>query len=135
MLAIFFQAARFALVAFDPYLSSYAVANALSRSAHGTLIFNGEYYRFSSVPFYTAYLPYILNGAINTSGTDPMLRAATRNSTTTGALSGYGVNRNACLSLHTHKIPSIARNLTGSSRLCLVTASGGKELLTNSPLN
>jgi 4-amino-4-deoxy-L-arabinose transferase-like glycosyltransferase len=62
MLVVFFQAARLALVTFDPYLSSYPVAAALNRMPKGTLVFNGAYYDFSSVPFYTQYNPLLLNG-------------------------------------------------------------------------
>ena len=65
MLVIFLQAARLAMVAFDPYLSSYAVADALNALPKGQLVFNGEFYRYSSVGFYTDYKPYILNGRIN----------------------------------------------------------------------
>ncbi|MCU1294235.1 MAG: Polymyxin resistance protein ArnT [Bryobacterales bacterium] len=65
MLVIFLQAARLAMVAFDPYLSSYAVADALNTLPKGQLVLNGEFYRYSSVGFYTDYKPYILNGRIN----------------------------------------------------------------------
>jgi 4-amino-4-deoxy-L-arabinose transferase-like glycosyltransferase len=53
MMVIFFHAARFALVVFEPYLSSRALAVALLRSPQGTLIAQGHYYDFSSVFFYT----------------------------------------------------------------------------------
>lgn len=62
MLVIFFQAARLALVAFDPYLSSYPIAAALNRSPQGTLVINGEYNAWSSVFFYWRDSALILNG-------------------------------------------------------------------------
>jgi len=62
MLVVFFQAARLALVAFDPYLSSYAIADALNRSPQGTLVINGEYNAWSSVFFYSRDSALILNG-------------------------------------------------------------------------
>ncbi len=65
MLALFFQAARLALVTFDPYLSSFALANKLNQSPRATLIFNGEYYDFSAIPFYSDYQPLLLNGRVN----------------------------------------------------------------------
>lgn len=52
MMVVFFQAARVAMVAFDPYLSSHQLATALSHAPEGTLISEGHYYEFSSVFFY-----------------------------------------------------------------------------------
>lgn len=62
MLVIFFQAARLALVAFDPYMSSYPIAAALNRAPNGTLVINGEYNGWSSVFFYYRDSALILNG-------------------------------------------------------------------------
>jgi Dolichyl-phosphate-mannose-protein mannosyltransferase len=62
MLVLFFQAARLALVAFDPYMSSYPIAAALNHSPQGTLVVNGEYNGWSSVFFYTRDSGLILNG-------------------------------------------------------------------------
>jgi Dolichyl-phosphate-mannose-protein mannosyltransferase len=53
MMVLFFQAARFAMVVFDPFLSSRALARALEQSPPGTLVAQGFYYKFSSVFFYT----------------------------------------------------------------------------------
>lgn len=53
MMVLFFQAARMAMVTFDPYLSSRPLATALNHSPPGTLISQGHYYGFSSVFFYT----------------------------------------------------------------------------------
>jgi hypothetical protein len=52
MMVIFFQAARQAMVVFDPYLSSRPLAKALMRAPEGQLIAEGFYYQFSSVFFY-----------------------------------------------------------------------------------
>ena len=52
MMVLFFQAARMALVVFDPYLSSRPLAEALLRSPDGKLIVDKHYYAFSSVFFY-----------------------------------------------------------------------------------
>lgn len=59
---LFFQAARLAMVRFDPYLSSRPLAEALSRSPEGTLIVNRHYYPFSSIFFYTNRSALLLNG-------------------------------------------------------------------------
>ena len=53
MMVVFFQAARMAMVAFDPYLSSRPLAEALLRAPPGKLMVDHHYYTFSSVFFYT----------------------------------------------------------------------------------
>ena len=53
MAVVFFQAARIAMAAFDPFLSSRPLANALLRSPAGKLIVDHHYYWASSVLFYT----------------------------------------------------------------------------------
>ena len=64
-MVIFFQAARLALVVFDPYLSSRPLAEALLRAPQGQLIINGQYYAFSSVFFYTNRTALLWNGRVN----------------------------------------------------------------------
>jgi 4-amino-4-deoxy-L-arabinose transferase-like glycosyltransferase len=65
MMVLFFQAARLALVSFDPYLSSRPLAEALKRAPRGKLIVDDQYYSFSSVFFYTDYDALLLNGRVN----------------------------------------------------------------------
>ena len=62
MMVIFFQAARLALVVFDPYLSSRPLANALMNAPPGELIEDNAYYTFSSVFFYANRRALLLNG-------------------------------------------------------------------------
>lgn len=62
MMVLFFQAARFALVVFDPYMSSRPLAEALLRSPRGKLIMDHHYYVFSSIFFYTNRSALLLNG-------------------------------------------------------------------------
>jgi hypothetical protein len=64
MMVIFFHAARLAMVAFDPYLSSRPLAEALNRSPEGELIVDHHYYTFSSVFFYTNRSALLVNGRI-----------------------------------------------------------------------
>lgn len=52
MMVLFFHAARIAMVAFDPYLSSRPLARAFMQAPEGKLITQGHYYDFSSVFFY-----------------------------------------------------------------------------------
>jgi 4-amino-4-deoxy-L-arabinose transferase-like glycosyltransferase len=69
MMALFFHAARLALVVFDPYLSSRPLAEALNRAPHGKLILDDQYYTFSSVVFYAEAYHHervsLLNGRVN----------------------------------------------------------------------
>ncbi|HKN20896.1 MAG TPA: glycosyltransferase family 39 protein [Terracidiphilus sp.] len=62
---VFFQAARIALVRFDPYLGSYPLAQSLLQSPQGDLIEADAYYAFSSVFFYTDRKALLLNGRSN----------------------------------------------------------------------
>src|SRR6185369_12655931 len=65
MMVLFFQAARLAMVTFDPYLSSYPLVEALTNAPPGELIEADAYYAFSSVFFYTNRQALLLNGRIN----------------------------------------------------------------------
>jgi hypothetical protein len=65
MMVVFFHAARLAMVTFDPYLSSYPLAQALREQPPGRLIVDNQYYAFSSVFFYAherARNALLLNG-------------------------------------------------------------------------
>jgi hypothetical protein len=62
---VFFHAARLAMVVFDPYLSSRALADRLLRSPAGQLIVDDPYYEFSSVFFYSNRTALLLNGRVN----------------------------------------------------------------------
>ncbi|MFZ0706270.1 MAG: glycosyltransferase family 39 protein, partial [Candidatus Korobacteraceae bacterium] len=53
MMILFYQAARLAMVQFDPYLSSQPLEAVLQHSPDGQLITFGHYYPFSSVFFYS----------------------------------------------------------------------------------
>jgi 4-amino-4-deoxy-L-arabinose transferase-like glycosyltransferase len=62
MMVLFFHAARVAMVAFDPYLSSRPLAEAIEKAPPGTLIVDHHYYTFSSIFFYTNRSALLLNG-------------------------------------------------------------------------
>jgi hypothetical protein len=65
MMVLFFQAARMALVVFDPYMTSRPPAEALIQAPEGKLIVDHHYYTFSSVFFYTNRNALLLNGRFN----------------------------------------------------------------------
>jgi hypothetical protein len=64
MMAAFFFFAHTSLVAFEPYLSSRALAAAIDREYKqgDVIVINGEYEGGSSINFYTRKMVYILNG-------------------------------------------------------------------------
>jgi 4-amino-4-deoxy-L-arabinose transferase-like glycosyltransferase len=66
MMMLFFHAARVALITFDPYLGSRALAEAYKAAPPGQLIVDNQYYTFSSVFFYgTNPKALLLNGRVN----------------------------------------------------------------------
>ncbi len=65
MMVLFFHAARLAMVAFDPYLSSRPLAEALLQAPAGKLVVDDQYYTFSSIFFYTNRRALLLNGRVN----------------------------------------------------------------------
>lgn len=134
MMVLFFQAARLAMVTFDPYMSSRPLAEALERSPQGTLVIDHHYYYFSSVFFYTnrsalllngrfmnleygAYAPDVPNVFINDAQFKTLWQKPERS---------YIVAKETGL-------PRL-QGLVGSEQLNVVLASGGKLLLTNHPL-
>jgi hypothetical protein len=134
MMVLFFHAARLALVAFDPDLSSRLEAEALKNSPQGTLIVDRHYYYFSSVFFYANRSALLLNGrfmnleygsyapgAPNVFIDDAQFKALWLK-----AERAYLVARDSAL-------PRL-QPLVGGARLDVVAASGGKVLLTNQPL-
>jgi 4-amino-4-deoxy-L-arabinose transferase-like glycosyltransferase len=65
MMVLFYHAARMAMVVFDPYLGSRALAEALLKAPPGELIVDDQYYTFSSVFFYANRRALLLNGRVN----------------------------------------------------------------------
>jgi 4-amino-4-deoxy-L-arabinose transferase-like glycosyltransferase len=65
MMVLFFQAARLAMVAFDPFLSSRPLAQAILNSPSGAIIVDSQYYIYSSIAYYTGRPELLLNGRWN----------------------------------------------------------------------
>ncbi len=134
MSVLFFQAARMALVVFDPYMSSRPLANALLRSPKGKLIVDHHYYDFSSIFFYTQRDALLLNGRFQNLEYGSYAPGAPNvfiddqqwKRLWTSPERYYLVAENAAL----HRLEPLA----GPDRLRVVAESGGKVLLTNQPL-
>jgi hypothetical protein len=134
MMVLFFQAARVAMVVFDPYLSSRPLAEALLRAPEGKLIVDHHYYTFSSVFFYTNRTALLLNGRFNNlvygsyapGAPDVFIDDAQWKSMWLGADRCYVVASD-------YAVPRFEK-LVGKAALNVVAASGGKVVLSNRPL-
>jgi 4-amino-4-deoxy-L-arabinose transferase-like glycosyltransferase len=134
MMVIFFQAARLALVVFDPYMSSRPLANAFLHSPAGDLIIEHHYYTFSSVVFYTDRPALLLNGrrqnleygSYAPGAPDPFISDTDFARLWSQPQRYYIVTTNKALDR--------LRGLAGSNPFILVLESGGKSLYTNHPL-
>jgi len=134
MSVVFLNAARMALVTFDPFLASRPLAEALARSPEGIWIADNQYYTFSSVFFYTNKRALLLNGRVNN---------LEYGSYAPGAPNVFISDtefREKWLSGTRHYLtvekPSLDRitQLVGAGKLIEVKESGGKFLYTNLPI-
>lgn len=135
MMVLFTFAARQALIAFDPYLGSRPLADALRRAPRGEVIFDNQYYTFSSIFFYAnVRRGWLLNGRVNN---------LEYGSYAPGAPNVFlndqqFAERWRRPELHYLLVegPSLPRleALVGKHSLHLVKAAGGKSLFANGPL-
>lgn len=134
MSVVFLNAARIAMITFDPYLASRPLAQALAAAPEGTWIADNQYYTFSSIFFYTNKRALLLNGRVNN---------LEYGSYAPGAPQVF-INdvqfKQRWLSPQRHYLtiekPSVQRvqKLLGEAKLIEVKESGGKYLYTNLPL-
>jgi hypothetical protein len=131
MMTLFVHAARLALVAFDPYLSSRPLAEALSRAPEGRLIVDDQYYAFSSVFFYANRRALLLNGRVNNLDYGSYAPGAPHVFIDDGQFQRLwsGTERFYLVAAGA-ALPRLER-LAGRPALHLVAASGGKCLFTN----
>jgi 4-amino-4-deoxy-L-arabinose transferase-like glycosyltransferase len=134
MAVLFFQAARMALVVFDPFMSSRPLAEALMRAPPGKLIVDHHYYTFSSVFFYTNRDAQLLNGRFHNlvygsyapGAPDIFLDDAQWARRWMGTERYYIVASRAAMER--------LEKLVGRERLTMVAESGGKVVLSNRPV-
>jgi hypothetical protein len=135
MMVIFFQAARLALVVFDPYMSSRPLANALLDSPPGQLIVNHHYFEFSSVFFYTNRTALLLNGRFDNlvyGSYAPGSAHVFINDSDFEHL--WQQSGRYYLVTDQERLQQIEK-LVNRNELITVAESGGKFLLTNHPLS
>jgi hypothetical protein len=133
MAVLFFQAARMALVVFDPYMSSRPLADALLKSPPGKLIVDHHYYTFSSVFFYTNRDALLLNGRINNLVYGSYAPGAPDVFINDQQWKQMWEAGGRCYLVASRSALPRFENLVGKARLNVVTESGGKVLLANSP--
>ncbi len=134
MAVLFFQAARMALVAFDPYMSSRPLANALLRAPAGKLIIDHHYYTFSSVFFYTDRDALLLNGRFHNLVYGSYAPGAPNVFIDDEQYKRMWAGPERLYIVAGHDALPRLEGLAGRNRLHTVVESGGKLLLSNLPL-
>ncbi len=132
MMVLFFYAAHLAMIAFDPYLSSSALAQALVKSPKGRLIVDDQYYTFASVFFYADTKALLLNGRVNNLEYGSNAPDAPPVFIVDKDLPMLWNNQAQRWYLVAEK-PRLEKieQLLGSDRIFVVRESGGKFLITN----
>jgi 4-amino-4-deoxy-L-arabinose transferase-like glycosyltransferase len=131
MMVLFFQAARVAMVVFDPYLSSRPLAEALLRAPEGKLIVDHHYYTFSSVFFYTNRTALLLNGRFNNLVYGSYAPGAPDVFIDDAQWKEMWLGTERCyVAISDYAVPRLEK-LVGKAALHVVKASGGKVVLTN----
>ena len=133
MMILLLHAARLAMVTFDPYLSSHALATALANNPPGQVILDDQYYTFSSVVFYTNRSVLLLNGRVNNLEYGSNAPDAPHVFISDSDLRRIwnGSSRSYLLA----ESPAVSRlaGVVGPNKLHVRGESGGKFLLTNLP--
>jgi hypothetical protein len=131
MMVLFFQAARLALIAFDPYLGSRPLAEALNRSPAGGLIIDDPYYEMSTIFFYTNRTALILNGRRNNLEYGSYAPGAPRVFIdNAGFLERWKSSERWYLASEDENAERL-RALAGQTALHPVASAGGKTIYTN----
>jgi hypothetical protein len=130
-LVLFFQAARMALVVFDPFLSSRPIADVLLRSPDGKLIVDHHYYTFSSIFFYTNRDAPLVNGRFNNLVYGSYAPGAPNIFIDDSQWADLWLSPDRCYLVAADTAIPRLEKLVGSQRLHVILASGGKVLLCN----
>jgi hypothetical protein len=133
-MVVFSQAARLALISFDPYLSSRPLAEALRTAPPGEVVFDNQYYTFSSVFFYANTRGWLLNGRVNNLEYGSYAPGAPRvflNDNEFAARWSSGALH--YLLVERPSLPRLERRL-GAGAFHVVAEAGGKYLLANHAL-
>jgi len=135
MMVLFFHAARLALVAFDPYLTSRPLAQVILQSPPGKLIVDHPYYPFSSLIFYTNSDVLILNGRYNNLEYGSYAPGAPNVFIDDARFRSLWLDPQRYYLVAYPKELSRFENLVGRDHLNFLASSGGKLVFTNQPLD
>jgi hypothetical protein len=131
MAIVFFQAARVAMSAFDPFLSSRPLAETLNRAPAGRLIVDHHYYTFSSIFFYTNRTALLLNGRFNNLEYGSYAPGAPNVFINDAQWKDLWLKPERYYLVITEKSAERLKNLVEPGLVIVVARSGGKLLLTN----
>jgi 4-amino-4-deoxy-L-arabinose transferase-like glycosyltransferase len=131
MMIVFFHAARLAMVAFDPYLSSRPLAEALLRAPAGKLVVEGHDYPFSSVLFYADRDALLLNGRRQNLVYGSYAPGAPNVFLDDAGWKALWMQADRCYLVTKESHRARLEQLVGAGALHVVVASGGKLLLSN----
>jgi hypothetical protein len=134
MLVLFLNAARIAMVAFDPYLSSEPLAAALNASPKGRVVIDDQYYAFSSIFFYSnVKSARIVNGRVNNLEYGSYAPGAPDVWLTDAQVPAYWDSPERTYLLADKSAVERYEKLVGREKLHVVKESGGKFLFVNQP--
>jgi len=134
MMVVFYQAARLALIDFDPFLSSRPLANAILASPPGQIILDNQYWPLSTIAFYTQRQMLLLNGRYFNLEYGSYAPGAAHVFISDADLQRFWSQPSRYyLVAERSKVPRL-KQLVGDRDLNLVAESGGKFVFTNLPL-
>lgn len=131
MMVLFLHAARLAMVTFDPYLSSRPLAEALKQAPPGEVVFDNQYYTFSSVFFYANTRGWLWNGRVNNLEYGSYAPGAPQVFLDDAGFADLWKSGRRCYLLMEGPSVPRAEKLVGRDSLHTVRESGGKYLFSN----
>ncbi len=135
MMVMFLQAARLAMIVFNPYMSSEPLAMALRKSPPGKLILDNQYYHYSSVIFYTNRRALLLNGRVeNLEYGSYAPDAPDYVFINDQDFKKIWMTNQRYYLVTDHRQLARFEGLVGKANLYTVLESGGKSLFTNQPV-
>jgi 4-amino-4-deoxy-L-arabinose transferase-like glycosyltransferase len=135
MMLLFLEAARMAMIVFNPYMSSQPLSKALSHAPPGKLIVDDAYYSFSSVFFYTNRQALLLNGRKTNLEYGSYAPDAPKVFINDRQFQKLWLGNERCYVLaYDRQIPKFDQ-LVGKDQLFIVANQGGKFLMTNRPID
>lgn len=134
MMVVFFHASRLAMAAFDPYLSSRPLAEAILKSPEGTLIVDHHYYTFSSIFFYTNRSALLRNGRFFNLEYGGYAPGAPDVFIDDSQFKNLWLNQQRYYIIAKQSVVPELETIVGADHLNLIAASGGKVVMTNRPI-